>query len=194
MFLNLPGSCGQNKNQSIQKTNYWSIVSDFLPEWLDLAVKSFEDNNQIHIFSTFKKILTVTTIKNQRQHFNIIFFSFSFHFLLQEPWMSRNIFDCLLIFELLFLVLFINILAGVRPRYTINYLIQCNSVPMTGPLHALFYHSRCCLTYRFDWHLPWIHCEWNLFYFEKLNPDWPIISFCIGLYLFPGPFQTLWAN
>ena len=51
MFLDLPGSCGQTKNQSLEQTDYWNVFSD----WLVLAVGSFEDIIQIHIFVPFKE-------------------------------------------------------------------------------------------------------------------------------------------
>ena len=53
MFLDLPVSCGQNKNQSFVKTDILNVVSDFLQEWLVLAVRSFEDIYEIHIIGTF---------------------------------------------------------------------------------------------------------------------------------------------
>ena len=52
MFLDLRGSCGWNKNKTQKKITI-EMWSQILQEWLVLAIQSFEDINQIHIFGTF---------------------------------------------------------------------------------------------------------------------------------------------
>ena len=65
MILDIPGFCGQNKNQSFKKNWLSDCSLIFLKEWLVLPVGSFEVFNQIHILVLFKEnTLTTSDSKN----------------------------------------------------------------------------------------------------------------------------------
>ena len=78
MFLDLQGSCSKKKSK-LRKNCFLNCGLRFLPEWLSMALGSFEDINLIHIFKTFKNKFknfpTAKTRTNLRPHFNIKLFS-----------------------------------------------------------------------------------------------------------------------